>query len=273
MMANVNTAPLHSLMKTVQVARRRARFLGRKAAVETVLTEAVPGWTRRGERLVGRPTLLELQQHGSWSTSARELLKNSIGLDDPDWDRVEAEFAGVERSLASRHERVQVVYPGSFAVERETSLLLYGLARLLQPECVVETGVADGASSFVLLAALQKNGKGELHSLDISNDVGALVDNRDSWHLHVVDVRIVEDEFADMLSRVPPPALFLHDADHRYLAQLCEYATFAATAPPGAIVLSDDVDYSYAFGEFCENRGLRPNYLFDSRKVAGLVRL
>jgi hypothetical protein len=39
------------------------------------------------------------------------------------------------------------------------------------------------------------------------------------------------------------------------------------------MLLSDDVDLSYAFGAFCQRRGRRPSYLLDSRKVAGLVRL
>ena len=96
MMTSVNTDSLHSLMTYIRTARRRAGYLGRKSALATVLTEAVAGWTRHAEKLVGRPTLFELQQHGSWSISARELLKHSIGLDDSDWDRVEAESEGVE---------------------------------------------------------------------------------------------------------------------------------------------------------------------------------
>jgi len=267
------TGVARTFTDSLQVARRRARHLGRRAAMWTVVTEAAPGLTEALRQVIGRPSLFELQQEGSLTTSSREAVRSSAGLDDADWDRVESEFTEVERRLTERRRQLSGAYPWSFEIERETSLLLFGLTRLLQPECVVETGVADGASTFVILSALGMNGRGELHSVDIADDVGGLVEDRQRWHLHVVDLGSVEDTLSDLMERLPPVGLFFHDADHRFLPQLCEYETFAGGAPEGAMLLSDDVDLSYAFGAFCQRRGRRPSYLLDSRKVAGLVRL
>ena len=44
--------------------------------------------------------------------------------------------------------------------------LLYFLTRYLSPGNVLETGVAAGFSSYAILSALQKNGKGTLYSSD-----------------------------------------------------------------------------------------------------------
>src|SRR5215472_8825018 len=46
-------------------------------------------------------------------------------------------------------------------------LLQYAAVRASTPEVVVETGVANGVSSSYLLLALQKNGRGILHSIEL----------------------------------------------------------------------------------------------------------
>src|ERR1700687_229783 len=43
----------------------------------------------------------------------------------------------------------------------------YAAARALAPDCIVETGVANGVSSSYLLLALQKNGRGRLRSIGL----------------------------------------------------------------------------------------------------------
>jgi predicted O-methyltransferase YrrM len=239
----------------------------------TLATEAIPGVTVRLEQLIGRPTLFNLQQTGSFATSSREAVRATLGLDDHDWDRLEEEFADVERRLTERRTQLSLAYPEWFAVERETSVLLYGLTRLLKPRCILETGVADGTSSFVFLAALEKNGQGQLHSVDISQDVGALVEATTRWHLHIYDVDTIDEQLAALCMSGAPIDIFFHDSAHGYLSQLFEYAAFAANASNGALLISDDVDWSYAFDGFCRRRGVRPSYLFDARKVTGMVRL
>jgi hypothetical protein len=263
----VNT--FHALV----AARRRARHLGIWAGIATIFTEISPSITGRIEHIVGRPSLFELQQAGPMSRSSREALRLCVGLDDEDWDRIEAEFADVERDIAFLASRCKRRYPDSFAVERETSLLLYGVTRLTMPAFIIETGVADGLSTSVLMAALRRNGRGVLHSFDIADDVGSLVGDRTGWHLHICEPALVEGALRKLVAELPAVNLFVHDADHRFLPQLWEYEVFAGNAPAGSFLISDDVDLSYAFHVFCRRRGLRPSYLFDTRKVAGIVRL
>ena len=47
--------------------------------------------------------------------------------------------------------------------------VLYAAVRARKPSVVVETGVAAGLSSACILAGLQRNGMGELYSIDLPN--------------------------------------------------------------------------------------------------------
>ena len=73
----------------------------------------------------------------------------------------------------------------------------YAAVRALRPDCIVETGVANGVSSSYLLLALQKNKRGHLHSIGLGDrafllvgrDLGWLVPEwlRTAWHVHLGD--------------------------------------------------------------------------------------
>jgi hypothetical protein len=65
--------------------------------------------------------------------------------------------------LAAQHRRAG---RESF-VEIDAPLELHAIARLLRPAHVVEVGVSSGVSSAYLLRALERNGSGRLHSIDL----------------------------------------------------------------------------------------------------------
>jgi len=48
--------------------------------------------------------------------------------------------------------------------------IIYTLIRCLKPRIVIETGVANGASSTFILSALEKNNLGKLYSIDLPTD-------------------------------------------------------------------------------------------------------
>ena len=135
--------------------------------------------------------------------------------------------------------RSTTAYPDFFAVEIGSVTPLHAIVRTKQPDVMIETGVADGFSTAVILAAMETNGRGELHSYDIADDVGACVTDRTRWTLHI---------------REPLPSspidLFLHDSDHSYANQSAEYVAAWSILRPGGLLLSDDVDWSCAFLDF-----------------------
>lgn len=143
---------------------------------------------------------------------------------------------------------------------------------MMRPKVVVETGVADGLSSAVILEALASNGGGELHSVDIANDVGSLIRDKTAWRLHLVSEVSLADDLQRIANAIAPIDMFLHDANHDYRHQMLDYTTFWQAMAPGGIFLSDDVDYSYAFLDFATQVQRAPTMLLDSRKILGSIR-
>jgi len=150
--------------------------------------------------------------------------------------------------------------------------ILYGLARALRPEYVVETGVAAGVSTSFLGAALVENGHGEIFSIELPpNETQALAladGSRYTWqergvgwsipesikrvlgerhHLILRDVRLALPE---ILREIPHVDLFFHDDLHTPDHMLWEYETVWPKLSPGAVLVSDDVNYGWI--EFCK---------------------
>lgn len=149
-----------------------------------------------------------------------------------------------------------------------------------RPKTVVETGVERGYSSATWLVNMARVGTGQLHSVDLPRiDVddpktytGQLVplELRDEWHLVLGPSRKV---LPVLLKRLGSIDVFLHDADHAYVAQLEEYKTVWSFVREGGFLISDDVDNT-AFCEFAEQSGsvwwLLPRYTFGD--AVGVLR-
>lgn len=140
----------------------------------------------------------------------------------------------------------------------------YALVRLLRPETVLETGVAMGYSSAVLLHALDANGSGRLHSVDLpplGADAGArpgtLVPDvlRAGW-----DLRIGPDatEVPKLLAELGTVDLFVYDSDKTYEGMTATWERVWPRLRPGAAAMFDDVNGNDAFLHFAERHGLEP---------------
>jgi predicted O-methyltransferase YrrM len=235
----------------------------------------------RALRRITEPTLIDVLRGSACAvTDARELIKNLpfVELTEEKLTELKNEFAAASQQLRSGYEhaeQLRLAYPVNWAVEAQSSFLLYGLVRALKPQTVVETGVANGHSSFVILSALKTNGRGRLVSVDIRNDVGRLVtaDQGEGWDLRLLSRPGARDELRAVLQSVAPIDLFIHDSEHLYGWQMTEYRAAAAVLPHGGILVSDDIDSSYAFWDFCRERDVKPAVLIDGRKTLGLARL
>ena len=144
---------------------------------------------------------------------------------------------------------------------------LYLLVRAARPRVVVETGVLYGASSAHILAALVRNGGGELHSLEIGRDTREPPHNhfvpRDfqrHWTLTIADSR---HELPSLLKRCAPIDMFLHDSLHTFDHMTWEFETALPHLSPAGILASDDVlnppslrgiFQDTAFPAFCKRR-------------------
>jgi hypothetical protein len=133
--------------------------------------------------------------------------------------------------------------------------LCYLACRLATPETVVETGVAYGVSSAFTLKALEQNGGGTLHSVDLpplrreyGRFWGIAVPEglRQRWRLHRGASRRV---LPGLLREVGPVGLFVHDSLHTRRNMRREFDAAWPNLSPGGLLLADDVERNTAFAD------------------------
>jgi predicted O-methyltransferase YrrM len=199
-----------------------------------------------------------------------------LGIPANDQRELLDEFEAVSRQLADSYSQATLVWPTEWAIESSTGIVLYAAVRIRKPAMVVETGIANGHSSFLILSALARNGAGRLASIDVHHDVGQLVPSHlaDRWSRIIIDDRRPDFvTLTESLSSFAPFDIFFHDGDHRFLGQMLDYRLAAQFLAPRGLLLSDDIDVSSAW-LFAASLGLLPNkrlLLIDRRKAIGIA--
>ena len=199
----------------------------------------------------------------SWSTK-KCTLEGLAGPSDLARE-VSALFAGTSEVLgdASRiRERIhaqEAQLTGPFGKFHDGTATLgelcYLTCRRLRPAVVVETGVAYGVTSAYILQALDENGYGELHSIDLpplaanaKQYVGHFVpfELRTRWRLHV---GLANRLLPVILRETGSIDVFVHDSLHTYSHMKWEFETALQALRPGGVIISDDVEGNRAFEE------------------------
>jgi len=150
---------------------------------------------------------------------------------------------------------------------------LYRLLRDLRPQVAVETGVCNGVSTAFLLLALEDNGEGELHSIDLPEVAGEEYEQgtfwdgkggavippgkepgwmvpselRDRWHLLLGRS---QDELPPLLERLGSIDFFMHDSEHSYECMSFEFRAAWDALRDGGVLVADDVNVNSAWVEF-----------------------
>ena len=137
----------------------------------------------------------------------------------------------------------------------------YLMCRAIAPAIVVETGVAHGVTSAFMLKALEINGHGTLHSIDLpplekesDRFVGIVVpdDLRSRWRLHRgISKRILTALMPDVAS----VDIFVHDSLHTYRNIRRELEIVTPHLAPRAVVIADDVQGNAAFEDWIASAG------------------
>ncbi|MEM3572583.1 MAG: class I SAM-dependent methyltransferase [Candidatus Micrarchaeaceae archaeon] len=178
------------------------------------------------------------------------------------------ELAELERITKDTHLR----YPKYWAIDESSGLVVYSLIRSLKPDTVLETGVANGFSTRLILNALNRNGKGRLTSVEISRDVGQLLKGVDKsrWRLVVGKPR---ENLKTALKGLGKIDVFIHDSDHSYGNMLFEFNSVIGKMSRDGVIVSDDVSRNRAFLEFAAKIGRRPLIYASSKKAFGVIEL
>ncbi len=126
-----------------------------------------------------------------------------------------------------------------------------------QPDVVIETGVAHGVSSRVVLEALARNDHGHLWSIDLPHPLNERL-HRETG-VAVTDVcrtrwTYLEGESRRMLpplvAQVPKVELFIHDSLHTAENTLFEMEQAASNMAQGGVMLVDDIRGHDGFANF-----------------------
>jgi len=151
-------------------------------------------------------------------------------------------------------------------------LVVYGVARATRPDSIVETGVATGVTSAHLLAALEDNGHGLLHSIDlpptdmlVAGHVGAAVPNelRHRWTYHWGSSRRL---LPKLLGSLQGRLMFVHDSDHSYANMAWEIRNAWRAMSLGGVIACDDVDLHTAFSDLARELGTNPLFVRQAEK-------
>lgn len=220
---------------------------------------------RRGQEAA--PQLTPTHKNGL--TAAHEILDVATCTD------CEATLPDVRAAVAGRLSGTHHHDGGTSMAE-----LLWCLVRHLQPEKVVETGVARGISSAFTLDALSRNGKGRLWSIDLppvtpgwhdQSGIAVAPDHRGRWtYVRGASRR----KLPGLLRSVGEIDLFNHDGLHTRENQLFEYRAAWPYLRVGGILASDDIGKNNAFTTYASEVGRTPTVIreVDKGDAVGLLR-
>lgn len=127
----------------------------------------------------------------------------------------------------------------------------------IQPEVVIETGVAHGVSSRVMLEALQQNVRGHLWSVDLPHfyerqlhaQTGAAVTEscRVRWSYLEGASR---QRLPPLIVEVGHVEVFVHDSLHTARNTAFEMGQAASAMSPGGVIIVDDIATHEGFATF-----------------------
>ena len=166
---------------------------------------------------------------------------------------------------------------------------IWCLTRHLRPDNIIETGVAHGVTSRLILEALERNGSGHLSSIDLppleevwQKQVGLAVTggHAGQWTYIKGSSRVRLPKLLSQLGRID---LFIHDSLHSEHNVRFELDRAWTNLKPGGALVVDDVDANWGFRSFtqtfsghqsiiCEAEPLHPDLRrFNKKGLFGII--
>jgi predicted O-methyltransferase YrrM len=197
----------------------------------------------------------------------------------------EVQASGLREHLLEKGREHQSAVAGSGhslgAIGHTEGAYLYAVLRHVRPQLAVETGVANGFSTAFALLALDRNGEGRLHSVDLPREVGRDYDSgtfyegegragipsgaepgwlippelKERWTLILGRT---QDELPPLLERLGTIDSFMHDSEHSFDCMWFEFNAAWPYLREGGVLLSDDVNSTEAFARFAGEQRRSP---------------
>lgn len=265
-------------MNTGRSLPERASYLGR--ALSILASHPWEGVDRlRGRVEIALSEHLPFvagQQPKATTSEPLEALHSLIGAEWP--CTLQEDFADAWMTLERR-----LAHPG-FQVgeghDADSSLahVVWCAIRHMRPKRVLETGVARGVTSALILGAMSKPGSvgGHLWSIDLPPVMPgwhaqskALVDDSlcSSWtYIRGSSRRVMRDTCAEMQTI----DVFIHDSLHTRMTMNYEFNLAWTTMHSGSLLISDDVEGNAAFMDFVRSHGVVKWFIAPHEQKRGL---
>ncbi len=180
-------------------------------------------------------------------------------------------WADIERELAALGLAVGRWTYGQYSdADPALGAVTWCAVRHLRPEKVIETGVARGVTSRLILEAMSLNGDGHLWSVDLPHplrpelhtETGSAVSSalRDRWTYVRGSSRSRLPALVSCLGNVD---MFVHDSLHTARNMRFELRTVWPAIGRGGLVLVDDVE-NQSFRDFVQESGRPPSAVIRS---------
>jgi hypothetical protein len=251
---------------------RRFRTVSRRQVLHLLHTFAVDpvGVSRalRGQARMSLQSLVPAQRpHFEVTETWEEELHNLLGAPWPCSQRecLAPLLAEVVASLAARGLAYGRQTYGSYS-DGDSSLCRAAWCAIQHacPEVVIETGVARGVTSRVVLEALRANDRGRLWSIDLPypfdhalrDQIGAAVSEacRARWSYLEGSS---SQRLPPLIGEVGHVEVFIHDSLHTAKNTVFEMEQAASAMPAGGVMLVDDIALHKGFETFA---GRHPEY-------------
>lgn len=227
---------------------------------------------KRDLTALGRPQSEHYAVVDDWAPVLHESIGVPWPCQEPEhfgavWDATVSGLraAGLRVGLAS--------YRGWNDGDRAEAEAIWCLVAHTRPAAVVETGVAHGLTSRVILEGLRRNGDGQLWSVDLPavdpalhHEIGMAVpeDLRSRWTCMRGTSRRRLPALVRELRRVD---LFVHDSLHTSRNTYFELDTIWPALAPGGAAVVDDINRNLGFSRFIPR--VTPGTWLTARHVTG----
>lgn len=230
----------------------------------------------RAEHLAGRehPTFHHYEPERGW----HQRLHQQLGADwpctaTPNFERLWAQV--VEDVRARGLSLGRGTYGGWDDADPGFARAIWCLMSHLRPEKVVETGVARGVTSRIILEAMERMQTGHLWSIDLPamdptlhHEIGVAVPESlyGRWSYITGTSR---KRLPKLLGEIAPIDLFVHDSSHTERNILFELEAAWPAITRGAVV-ADDVQQSPGFARFAAPRPEGTTFVFEADDASAM---
>lgn len=161
-------------------------------------------------------------------------------------------------------------YPSRFNCGSELAGFLYLHLHNYRPKVIVETGVANGITTNIIMAVLESTEGAILHSFDINPDTKNVYNGPGSWEFHHLAGDFKSD-LSEKVKDIGEVDLWLHDSNHGFSWQSFEYKLAHEKLKSGGLLVSDDIDASTAWSTVVPHVFQNLSGVFDNRKFFGVA--